>query len=177
MPAACSSSCSATIGWRRDEVFITNIVKCRPPGNRDPEPDEIAACAPVPPSASSRPSIRRVVVTLGRYSMGTVHARCADLRRPTGPPCTRIRRRAPRDATVYAMYHPAAALRTPAIERETLRGHGGASRRSSIERARTGGAATRPGRPGSPSPTAAADPSSHGRHRIPADVRPPRTPA
>ena len=34
------------IGWRREEVFITNIVKCRPPGNRDPEPDEIAACAP-----------------------------------------------------------------------------------------------------------------------------------
>ena len=57
------------IGWRRDDVFITNIVKCRPPGNRDPEPDEIAACAPY---------LRRqlealdpaVVVTLGRYSMG-----------------------------------------------------------------------------------------------------------
>ena len=36
----------STLGWRRTEVFITNIVKCRPPGNRDPEPDEIAACAP-----------------------------------------------------------------------------------------------------------------------------------
>ena len=34
------------IGWTRDDVFITNVVKCRPPGNRDPEPDEIAACAP-----------------------------------------------------------------------------------------------------------------------------------
>src|SRR5439155_331138 len=34
------------IGWRREEVFITNVVKCRPPENRDPEPDEIAACAP-----------------------------------------------------------------------------------------------------------------------------------
>ena len=34
------------IGWTREDVFITNIVKCRPPGNRDPEPDEIAACAP-----------------------------------------------------------------------------------------------------------------------------------
>ncbi len=36
----------ASIGWRREDVFITNVVKCRPPENRDPEPDEIAACAP-----------------------------------------------------------------------------------------------------------------------------------
>jgi hypothetical protein len=35
-----------TVGWSRPEVFITNVVKCRPPENRDPEPDEIAACAP-----------------------------------------------------------------------------------------------------------------------------------
>ena len=49
----------ASIGWRRDDVFITNIVKCRPPENRDPQPDEVAACAPVPPAASSRSSIRR----------------------------------------------------------------------------------------------------------------------
>jgi uracil-DNA glycosylase family 4 len=35
-----------SIGWRREDVFITNIVKCRPPENRDPEPDEVAACAP-----------------------------------------------------------------------------------------------------------------------------------
>ena len=59
-----------SIGWRREDVFITNVVKCRPPGNRDPEPDEIAACAPY---------LRRqlealdpaVVVTLGRFSLGT----------------------------------------------------------------------------------------------------------
>ena len=59
-----------SIGWKRDEVFITNVVKCRPPGNRDPEPDEMAACAPF---------LRRqlevldpaLVVTLGRYSLGT----------------------------------------------------------------------------------------------------------
>src|SRR5207344_3571094 len=60
----------SAIGWRRDEVFITNVVKCRPPGNRDPEPDEMAACAPF---------LRRqlealdpaLVVTLGRFSLGT----------------------------------------------------------------------------------------------------------
>ena len=58
-----------SIGWRREDVFITNVVKCRPPDNRDPEPDEIAACEPY---------LRRqlevldpaVVVTLGRHSMG-----------------------------------------------------------------------------------------------------------
>ncbi len=58
------------IGWRREEVFITNVVKCRPPGNRDPEPIEIAACAPY---------LKRqlevldpaVIVTLGRHSLQT----------------------------------------------------------------------------------------------------------
>ena len=59
----------ATLRWKRQEVFITNIVKCRPPDNRDPEPDEIAACAPY---------LKRqleildpaLVVTLGRHSLG-----------------------------------------------------------------------------------------------------------
>ncbi|HEY6014143.1 MAG TPA: uracil-DNA glycosylase family protein [Candidatus Limnocylindrales bacterium] len=108
----------ASIGWRREEVFITNVVKCRPPDNRDPQPDEIAACAKylhrqleiLDPA---------VVVTLGRHSMarfmpgarisqahGTVRA--AD-------PSTGAR-----SATVFAMYHPAAALRTPSIERESF---------------------------------------------------------
>ena len=105
------------IGWTRDDVFITNIVKCRPPGNRDPEPDEVAACAPY---------LRRqlevldpaVVVTLGRHSMGRFMpgARISQAHGTTRPadPATG----AP-DATVFAMYHPAAALRTPAIERES----------------------------------------------------------
>lgn len=35
------------IGLRRDEVYITSLIKCRPPGNRDPEPDEVAACRPL----------------------------------------------------------------------------------------------------------------------------------
>jgi uracil-DNA glycosylase family 4 len=108
----------ASIGWRREDVFITNVVKCRPPGNRDPEPDEIAACAPF---------LRRqlevldpaVVVTLGRYSMGTFMpgARIGQVHGTTRPadPATGAR-----DALVFAMYHPAAALRTPALERESL---------------------------------------------------------
>jgi DNA polymerase len=58
----------AGIGLQRADVFVTNIVKCRPPGNRDPEPEEIAAC---------RPYLQRqielvdpaVVVTLGRFAL------------------------------------------------------------------------------------------------------------
>jgi uracil-DNA glycosylase family 4 len=106
-----------SIGWRREDVFITNVVKCRPPDNRDPQPDEIAACAPF---------LRRqlevldpaVVVTLGRYSMATfmpgvrisqAHGTVRAIDPATGAA----------SATAFAMYHPAAALRTQAIERES----------------------------------------------------------
>jgi DNA polymerase len=105
------------IGWQREDVFITNVVKCRPPDNRDPQPDEIAACAPY---------LRRqlqvldpaVVVTLGRYSMATFMpgARISQVHgtvRPVDPATGAA------NATVFAMYHPAAALRTPAIERDS----------------------------------------------------------
>jgi len=107
----------ASIGWRREEVFITNIVKCRPPDNRDPQPDEIAACAPY---------LRRqlealdpaVIVTLGRHSMarfmpGARISQAHGTVRPVDPET------GAREALVFAMYHPAAALRTPAIEGES----------------------------------------------------------
>jgi DNA polymerase len=108
-----------SIEWRREDVFITNVVKCRPPDNRDPEPDEIAACAPylqrqleiVDPA---------VIVTLGRHSMGRFMpgARISGAHGTTAPadPATGAR-----DATVFAMYHPAAALRTTAIEEQSYR--------------------------------------------------------
>ena len=107
-----------SVGWRRDEVFITNVVKCRPPGNRDPEPDEIAACAPF---------LRRqlevldpaLVVTLGRFSLNTFMpgARIGAVHGTTRPvdPGTGAA-----DATAYAMYHPAVAFRQAAL-RDTLR--------------------------------------------------------
>jgi DNA polymerase len=107
----------ASIGWRREEVFITNIVKCRPPDNRDPQPDEVAACAPY---------LRRqlavldpaVIVTLGRHSMarfmpGARISQAHGTARPVDPET------GARDALVFAMYHPAAALRAPAIEVES----------------------------------------------------------
>jgi uracil-DNA glycosylase family 4 len=106
------------IGWQRDDVFITNVVKCRPPGNRDPEPDEMAACAPYlqRQAAVLDPS---VVVTLGRFSMATfmpgVRISQAHGTTRQADPATGAR-----DATVFAMYHPAYALRNPAVERESF---------------------------------------------------------
>lgn len=108
----------ATIGWSRADVFITNVVKCRPPGNRDPEPDEIVACAPYlrRQAEALDPS---VVVTLGRFSMATfmpgvritqAHGTTRQADPETGA----------MDATVFAMYHPAYALRNPAVERESF---------------------------------------------------------
>ena len=108
-----------SVEWDRQEVFITNVVKCRPPDNRDPEADEMAACEPY---------LRRqlavldpaLVVTLGRFSMGhfmpgarvsQAHGTVAPVDPATGAP----------DATVFAMYHPAAALRTPAIAETSIR--------------------------------------------------------
>jgi uracil-DNA glycosylase family 4 len=105
----------ATLRWRRDEVFITNIVKCRPPDNRDPEPDEIAACAPYLQRQLEilDPAL---IVTLGRHSLGRFmpgsrisHAHGTV--RPVDPSTGAS------SALVFAMYHPAAALRTPDIER------------------------------------------------------------
>jgi DNA polymerase len=100
-----------SIGWERRDVFIANVVKCRPPGNRDPEPDEIAACG----SYLDRQETvldPAVVVTLGRHSLqrylpgariGVVHG---TLRRAGG-------------RHVFPMYHPAAALHQASL-RETL---------------------------------------------------------
>jgi uracil-DNA glycosylase len=97
-----------SLGWQRGDVFITNVVKCWPPGNRDPQPDEIEACAPF---------LRRqlqaldpaVVVTVGKHSLGTFMPgeRIGRVHGTTQPadPATGAR-----DATVFAMYHPAFAL-------------------------------------------------------------------
>ncbi len=106
-----------TIDWKREDVFITNVVKCRPPDNRDPEPDEIAACQPYLQRqlAVIDPAL---VVTLGRHSMARyipgarisqVHGTSHPIDPETGAS----------SAMVYAMYHPAAALRSSDVERQS----------------------------------------------------------
>jgi uracil-DNA glycosylase len=99
------------LGWARQDVFIANVVKCRPPGNRDPEPDEINACASYldRQEAALDPA---VIVTLGRHSLGRylpgarISAVHGQLRRSGG-------------RFIFPMYHPAAALHQASL-RETL---------------------------------------------------------
>lgn len=108
----------ATIGWRRDEVFITNVVKCRPPDNRDPEPDEVAACMPYLQRQLEilDPAL---VVTLGRHSMARFMpgARITQVHgtHVAADPATGARA-----ARVYALFHPAAALRSTDVERQSF---------------------------------------------------------
>ncbi len=99
----------ASIGLKRQDVFIANVVKCRPPNNRDPQPDEIAACDHFLQRqiAAIRP---KVIVTLGRYSMAKFFP---------GESISKIHGQARRrDGVLYVpMYHPAAALHQPALRR------------------------------------------------------------
>jgi len=95
----------AGIGMSRDQVYITNVVKCRPPANRDPLPDEIEACRPYLDRQVEliRP---RVIVTLGRYSMARYFPD-AKISAVHGKP------RKVGGVLYYPMFHPAAALHQP----------------------------------------------------------------
>lgn len=96
------------IGLTRGHVYIANVVKCRPPGNRDPKPDEIEACAPWLDRQIEliRP---RVIVTLGNFA--------TKLLLETKDGITKVRgrefayTRAGVDATLIPTYHPSAVLR------------------------------------------------------------------
>ena len=100
----------AAIPLTREDVFITNVVKCRPPDNRDPLPDEVAAC---------RPYLERqmelldpkVVVTLGRVSMLRFHPK-GKISEDHGKIFEWEGR------ILFPLYHPAAGLRNPSIKRE-----------------------------------------------------------
>jgi uracil-DNA glycosylase family 4 len=93
------------IGLNREQVYITNVVKCRPPGNRDPESEEIEACRPYLDRQIDliRP---RLVITLGRFSMQRYFP---------GASISRIHGQAKRVGSViyFPMFHPAAALHQP----------------------------------------------------------------
>ena len=97
------------IGLKREEVYITNVVKCRPPGNRDPEPEELTACAPYLDRQiqAIRP---KVIVTLGRFSMAKFVPN-AKISQIHGQPFK------VHGQLVVPMYHPAAALHQPSLRR------------------------------------------------------------
>jgi uracil-DNA glycosylase family 4 len=102
------------IGLTREDVYIANVIKCRPPGNRDPQPDEIEAC-----EAHLFRQIEliepKLIATLGNFATKLLSGK------PHG--ITRVHGRQQettlggRSVTLYPLYHPAAALYTPAMLR------------------------------------------------------------
>ena len=99
------------MGLTRDQVYIANVVKCRPPGNRNPEPDEIAACSPFlrRQIATIRP---KVIVALGKFA--------AQMLAGVETPITRMRGRWHEFEGTKLMptFHPSYLLRNPAAKRE-----------------------------------------------------------
>lgn len=99
------------IGLQRDQVYITNIVKCRPPGNRDPKDDEVAPCAPYLDQQIEliKP---RVLVALGKPASHRLTG--------TKKPISALRGRwvSYRGVPLMPLFHPAYMLRTPSAKRE-----------------------------------------------------------
>ena len=98
-----------SISLSREKVFITNVIKCRPPGNRDPLPEEMESCRSFLDQQIEliRP---KLIVTLGRFSMARAFPR-ARISRIHGQP------RKIDGIIYYPMYHPAAALHQPSLRR------------------------------------------------------------
>lgn len=100
------------IEMSRDEVYIANIVKCRPPGNRDPQPDEVAACRGYLERqiALVRP---KVIVALGRIAAQTLLGNDTPIGQMRGRWFSVL------GIPTMVIYHPAALLRNPALKRPT----------------------------------------------------------
>ena len=102
----------AGIGLTRADVFVVNVLKCRPPGNRDPQPHEIASCEPhlfrqielIEP---------KLVATLGNFATKLLSGRPAGITRVHGH--AQEVTLGPRTVLLYPIYHPAAALYTPSM--------------------------------------------------------------
>jgi DNA polymerase len=94
-------------GIDRKRVFITNVVKCRPPGNRDPQPEEVEACKDYLDQQIEIIS-PQVIVTLGRHSMARAFPD-EKISLVHGQP------RRVGDRVYFPMYHPAAALHQPSL--------------------------------------------------------------
>jgi uracil-DNA glycosylase family 4 len=109
----------AMIGLTRNDVFITNVVKCRPPGNRDPLTTEIDTCVPAYLNRQIEIIRPKIVATLGRFSMALFFPANARISKIHGEPKHA-------DARIYyPLFHPAAVLRNlnlrPAMEEDFKR--------------------------------------------------------
>jgi DNA polymerase len=99
------------IGLKREDVYIANVIKCRPPGNRNPEPDEVETCQPF--LFRQIDAIEpKVIVALGKFAAQSLLQ--------TTDPITRLRGRTfrYRGATLIPTFHPAYLLRNPSSKRE-----------------------------------------------------------
>jgi len=98
----------ASVNMKRSDVFIANVVKCRPPGNRDPLPAELASCSDYL-ERQIRAINPKVIVTLGRYSMAHFlpNAKIGDIHGQAMIVKGRL---------IVAMYHPAAALHQQSLK-------------------------------------------------------------
>ena len=107
----------AGVGMTRDDVFIANVLMCRPPGNRDPQPDEIEACQPylLRKVELIEP---RVVATLGNFATKLLTGSREGITRVRGTP--QVHTFSGRSLFLFPLLHPAAALRTPSLV-DTLR--------------------------------------------------------
>ncbi len=99
------------MGFRREQVYIANVVKCRPPNNRDPEPDEIEACEPFLEAqiAAVKP---RVIVALGRFAVQTLLRDTTPISRQRG------KWREYQGVRLMPTFHPAYLLRNPPEKRK-----------------------------------------------------------
>jgi DNA polymerase len=97
----------ATIGLTREQVFIGNVIKCRPPGNRDPQTDEIEACENFL-NRQIQAINPKVIITLGRFSMARYFPK-ARISKIHG------QARWVQSRLIVPMYHPAAALHQPSL--------------------------------------------------------------
>jgi DNA polymerase len=100
------------IGLERRDAFIANVLKCRPPGNRDPLPEEIAECTPhlMRQIELIEP---RVICTLGNFALKLLSGAKRGITKVHGEP--QSHEIAGQAVTLYPLFHPSAALRTPAV--------------------------------------------------------------
>ena len=100
------------VGLARSQCFIANVLKCRPPGNRDPQPDEVDACKD---HLSRQIELiqPRVVCTLGNFATKLLSGRSDGITKVRGTP--QARSLAGQALFLYPIFHPAAALRTPRV--------------------------------------------------------------
>jgi DNA polymerase len=101
----------AAMGWRRDQIYICNVLKCRPPGNRDPEREEIETCGPF---------LRRQIRAIGPQAILALGGFAAQFLLSSQQPISRLRSNVFQfeGIPVVPTYHPAYLLRNPARKRQ-----------------------------------------------------------